>query len=220
MSDCESPARARLKTPRAAAVAGILFCVLVTVAYVLLRSALPADPGEPGAWLQTNVQTVALGLNLIPFAGVAFLWFVGVLRDRIGVREDRFFATVVLGSGLLFLAMLFSAAGVIGAIITAFAAAPYEHINSGAFHVARSIAYNLVNIYMIKIGAVFVISFSTITIFTGIFAGWVAYIGYGVALLLLFGSSYFDWVFLAFPLWILLISIYILKDNFRGAASD
>jgi uncharacterized membrane protein len=73
---------------------------------------------------------------------------------------------------------------------------------------------------MIKIGAVFVISFSTITIVTAIFARWVAYIGYGVALLLLFGSNYSDWVFMAFPLWILLVSIYILKDNFRRASSD
>ena len=51
-------------------------------------------------------------MNLIPFAGIAFLWFIGVLRDRIGEREDRFFATVFLGSGLLFVAMLFVAAAI------------------------------------------------------------------------------------------------------------
>jgi hypothetical protein len=39
---------------------------------------------------------VAIGLNLIPFAGIAFLWFIGVIRDRIGAHEDRFFATVLL----------------------------------------------------------------------------------------------------------------------------
>jgi len=44
----------------------------------------------------------------LPFAGIAFLWFIGVLRDRLGELEDRFFATVFLGSGLLFLAMLFA----------------------------------------------------------------------------------------------------------------
>ena len=42
-------------------------------------------------------------MNLIPFAGIAFLWFIGVLRDRLGEQEDRFFATVFFGSGLLFL---------------------------------------------------------------------------------------------------------------------
>jgi len=45
------------------------------------------------------------------------LWFIGVLRDRLGEREDKFFATVFFGSGLLFLAMLFAAAAVAGALI-------------------------------------------------------------------------------------------------------
>ena len=60
-----------------------------------------------------------IALNLIPFAGIAFLWFIGVLRDRIGQREDRFFAIVFLGSGLLFVAMLFVAAAVSGGLFAA-----------------------------------------------------------------------------------------------------
>jgi hypothetical protein len=55
-----------------------------------------------------------LALYLVPFAGIAFLWFIGVLRDRLGELEDRFFATVFFGSGLLFLAMLFASAAVAG----------------------------------------------------------------------------------------------------------
>ena len=114
----------RLRAPRAAAIAGILFSVLLITSFVLLRLSVPADPLEAGAWLQTSANTVALALNLVPFAGIAFLWFIGVLRDRLGEREDRFFATVFLGSGLLFLAMLFFSAAVVGGIIIAYAAAP------------------------------------------------------------------------------------------------
>src|SRR5690349_22129821 len=146
--------RASLRTPRAAALAGILFSLSVFGAFWLLRASVPADPTEPGAWLSTSSRTVALALNLIPFSGVAFLWFIGVLRDRLGEREDRFFAAVFLGSGLLFLGMLFVAAGVIGAIITAFAAAPNELINSPAFHLARAIGYNIANVYIMKMAAV------------------------------------------------------------------
>ena len=61
-------------------------------------------------WRKTSSNTVALGLNPVPFAGIAFLWFIGVLRDRLGEFEDRFFSTVFLGSGFLFLAMLFASA--------------------------------------------------------------------------------------------------------------
>ena len=89
--------RARLKTPRAAAIAGILFSVLLIAGLFLFRLSVRADPLETGAWLKTNSNTIALGLNLIPFAGIAFLWFIGVLRDRLGELEDRFFATVFLG---------------------------------------------------------------------------------------------------------------------------
>src|SRR5947207_3795730 len=108
-----------LRTPRAAAVAGIVFSVLASAAFVLLRLSVPAHPGVTGAWLTDSGRraAVAVALNLVPFAGIAFLWFIGVLRDRIGQREDRFFATVFLGSGLLFVAMLFVAAAVAGGLI-------------------------------------------------------------------------------------------------------
>ena len=106
-----------LRTPRAAAVAGIVFSVLLVIIFWEFRSAVPADPLDPGAWLADGSGRVALALNLIPFAGIAFLWFIGVLRDRLGLKEDRFFATVFLGSGLLFLATLFLAAAIVGALL-------------------------------------------------------------------------------------------------------
>ena len=80
----------RLRAPRAAAIAGILFSILLIISILLLRLSVPADPLEAGAWLQNRASTVVLALNLVPFAGVAFLWFIGVLRDRLGEREDRF----------------------------------------------------------------------------------------------------------------------------------
>jgi len=116
--------RANLKTPKAAAIAGMLFSVLLIAVFWLLRTSIPADPQEPGSWLNSSSGSVALALNLMPFAGIAFLWFIGVLRDRLGEKEDRFFATVFFGSGVLFLAMLFTSAAMVGAILTAFALQP------------------------------------------------------------------------------------------------
>src|SRR5258705_3924300 len=106
---------ADLKTPKAAAIAGIVFSLLLLLILWLLRTSIPADPLEPGAWLAADTRAVTVALNLVPFAGVAFLWFIAVLRDRLGPLEDRFFATVFFGSALLFLAMLFAAPALIGA---------------------------------------------------------------------------------------------------------
>ena len=130
-------------------------------------------------------------------------------------HEDRFFSTVFLGSSLLFLAMLFVSAAVIGALIVTFAVAHSELMNAATFHFARTFIYNLVNIYMIRMAAVFMISTSTVVTYTNIAPRWVAYLGFALALLLLFGSSYISWVFVAFPFWVFLISACLLIDEFR-----
>ena len=70
---------------------------------MLITVSDPPNPSTPGQWLTDSSRrtAVAVALNLVPYAGIAFLWFLGVVRDRIGQREDRFFASVFLGSGLL-----------------------------------------------------------------------------------------------------------------------
>jgi hypothetical protein len=109
------------------------------------RHSVPADPQEAGLWLTTYSNTIALGLSLAPFAGIAFLWFIGVLCDRLGEREDRFSATVFFGSGILFLGMLFRAAALVGAILTS-NKEPKEMINSATFHLIRAAAYTIMNL--------------------------------------------------------------------------
>lgn len=204
------------KTPKAAAIAGILFALLLIAVFGLLRLSVPADPREPGSWLRGNSDAVALALNLVPFAGMAFLWFIGVLRDRLGDAEDRFFATVFFGSGLLYLGMLFSAAALIGGLIMAFAAQPQALIDSATFHFARAAAYSIVNIYLTKMAGVFMMTTSTVAIYTGLTPRWLAFVGYGMSLLLLFGSYFISWGFIVFPLWVLLTSTHILFDDMRG----
>jgi hypothetical protein len=212
--------RAHLKTPKAAAIAGILFSMLLILVFWLLRISVPDDPQEPGSWLRSASGAVALAVNLVPFAGIAFLWFIGVLRDRLGEREDKFFATVFLGSGLLFLAMLFAAAALAGALITSFDAVPEQLINSATFHFARAAAYNMMNVYAIKMAGVFMITTSTLAIYTGFAPRWLAILGYILALLLLFGSYYLSWSFVVFPLWVLVMSVHMLMVQARGQYFD
>jgi hypothetical protein len=215
MAEKENLTKTGLRTPKAAAIAGILFSVLLLASFGLLRASIPAEPSAPDAWLRGHAGAIALALNLIPFAGIAFLWFIGVLRDRLGQREDRFFATVFLGSGLLFLAMLFSAAAVVGAIIIAYAARPDQAIDPDTFTFVRTLGFNLMNIYAVKMAGVFMISTSTIAVYTRFVPPYVAFLGYGLALVLLLGSSYLVWSFFVFPIWVLLLSIHILIDDFR-----
>jgi hypothetical protein len=207
--------RPRLTTPRAAAVAGILFSVLLIASLVLIRISVPATPHDAGEWLASSSTTVTLGLNLLPFAGIAFLWFIGVVRDRIGAHEDRFFATVFLGSGLLFLAMMFASAAVAGALIFVYNIDPALLSQFGVYTYARAMSYEIMNIYAIKMAGVFMISTSTVFLRTSVIPRWVSILGYGLALVLIFSIGIIDWISIVFPLWVLLISIYILIENLR-----
>jgi MFS family permease len=198
-----------LRTPRAAAVAGIIFSVLLISALVLLEISVPAHPGDPGTWLTDSGRrrAVAVALNLVPFAGIAFLWFIGVLRDRIGEREDRFFATVFLGSGLLFVAMMFVAAAVGGGLTAGIASAPP---GAGTLALGRNVTSILLNVYAMRMAAVFTLTAVTIARRTAIVSRWLTVAGLVTALVLLVGVGISAWVELLFPAWILALSVDVL----------
>jgi MFS family permease len=211
----------RLKTPRAAAVAGIVFSVLFIISLVLIRTTVPDDLQDAGNWLVRDLKSVAFAIYLFPFAGIAFLWFIGVLRDRMGAREDRFFATVFMGSGLLFLAMLFVAGAIAAGIILGFGVMPDRLVESGVYTFGRAAVYQLVNVYAMKMAAVFMISTSTVAMRTGIFPRWMAWLGYGLALLMLLSTGYiFFWAPLVFPLWVLLVSLNILLTDLKSGRAS
>ncbi len=212
--------RSKLTTPRAAAIAGILFSVLLITSLVLIRLSVPADPLDAGDWLSGSWKAVNLALNLLPFAGIAFLWFIGVVRDRLGEHEDRFFATVFLGSGLLFLAMLFASAAVAGGTISIFGIAPEMLIESGLYSFGRTVTFEIMNVYAMKMAGVFMISTCTLSLRTGIVPRWMAFLGLALALFLLFSLGFFSWAPLVFPLWVLLISMHILLENLRKSKGE
>ncbi len=89
---------------------------------------------------------------------------------------------------------------VVGGVLIAFAAKPEEPIGSATFHFARATVYATINVYMVKMAGVFMITTSTIALYTGIAPRWLAIFGYALALLLLFGSYYISWSFFIFPL--------------------
>ena len=212
--------RSRATTPRAAAIAGILFSLLLLTSLTLIRLSVPENPHDAGTWLSGGWKTISIALNLLPFAGIAFLWFIGVVRDRLGEYEDRLFATVFLGSGLLFLAMLFASAALAGGILIAYSAAPTALVNSETYAFARAVTFVILNTYAIKMAGVFMISTCTLSLRTGIIPRWMALLGLVSALFLLFSLGFFYWAPLVFPLWILLISVHILLANLRRPQGD
>jgi hypothetical protein len=214
--------RQRLRTPRAAAVAGILFAALFTISIVLIRLATPEDSSEANtaAWLQGNARSVSLALTLVPFAGIAFLWFMGVVRDRLGKLEDQFFSTVFFGSGLLFLAMMFASAAVAGGILASYAIASDASLQSSIITFGRAVSNAIINVYAIRMAGVFMLSLGTIWIRTRIMPRLFVFATYVLAIVLLVSVNLSLWLILIFPAWVFAISVFILVVSLRGESAE
>jgi len=217
-STSKSSRQQALAPPRGAAIAGVIFSVLMIIGLGLVRQAIPTDLTRPGTWLTEpgRRDMVRLALDLVPFAGIAFLWFMGVLRNRLGELEDQFFATVFLGSGLLFVASMFGAAAISSALVEAVVAGNIHSADSETYYLGRYTGDALLNLFAMKMAGVFIVSTCTIGLRSAIFPRWVAFIGYACALVLLVVIANWKWSALVFPLWMLLVSMHILLAEFRS----
>ena len=204
-----------VRRPASAAVAGIIFAVILGAVIVLLRNVVPEVTSDLGQWSQDpgRRDAVGLALNLMPFAGIAFLWFIAVIRAQVGATEDRFVGTVFLGSGLIFVALLFAAAAALKAVLTLDDAGIELPAEGRAFGWALAAA--LLGTFGTRMAAVFVATVATTGRRSGAFPKWLAFSGYAVALLMLLTPPLPSFLQFLFPAWVLLLSLFFLS----GAAA-
>lgn len=203
----------RLRAPRAAAAAGILFAVLFGVSIVMVRLALPENLVVSSDWIETGASRINVALILMPFAGIAFLWFIGVIRDHLGVNEDRFMSTVYLGSGLIFLAMVFVSMSIAGAIIAGTKTIGRDLMGVDTITFGREMMMQITNVYAARMAGAFMMSLGSTWWRTGTMPRWLSFITFAAALMLLVIINLNLWVTLTFPIWVFVISLYILWRN-------
>ncbi len=207
------------RAPRSAGAAGIAFSVLFTASILVLIGGPPQDADEATvvAWFQREglIRVTISALYLAPFAGIAFLWFIGVVRDRVGIHEDKLFSTVFLGSGLLFVGMYWSAAAQLASLVSGnrFEASP--PLSAEALEAVRSSAFAYLFVLAARAAAAFMLVTSTIGLRTRAFPRVLSYIGFGIALLMLVSLSSLHLIVLLFPLWVFVASAYVLATELR-----
>jgi hypothetical protein len=209
-----SPVASRIRSIEAAAVAGLVFAVLSFVSFLLLNS--PPDPAAPDseiiAWYSdpANRAMLTLGLSLSVVSAISFLWFVAVIRRRVGDREDRFFATVFLGSGVLLTGvMLVGSATLASGAVTA-DLADGRVPDASVLNALNGMGTTLLLLVLLRIQAVFVVSTSTLALRSNAFSRWLSYFGYGIALVMFFMPILTEPIGLAFPIWVAILSIALL----------
>jgi hypothetical protein len=209
----EHPAERHLRilsTPRAAAFAGVLFAVLFGTALYLIRSALP-EGGAPGSqWVDGAAGKIKLASTLMPFAGIAFLWFVGVVRDGFGKFEDKFFSTVFIGSGLMFLAMIFTSSAVGAGLVASRQYVTDEASRTAVSAFGQAMLTSLSSTYALRMAGVFMLSLGTIWLKTRLMPTWLVIVTYLAALGLVVAADVNMWIVLAFPVWVLVVSLLVL----------
>jgi hypothetical protein len=201
--------------PRAGAVAGILFAALFGVSVVMIRLSVPANSADASAWTPSALNRVTLALRLIPFAGIFFLWFLGVVRDRLGAAEDKFFATVTFGSALTFLALTLASCAVTEGLLQSLMGGDRQALTLEVYLLVRSVVDQAFNTFAVKLASVFMLSLATLWRSTHVMPRWLVYLTYllGLGMLIAFGRSL--WLLLNFPVWVLIVSVTILITNLR-----
>jgi hypothetical protein len=189
-----------------------VFAVLFSaVLLILIRTKM--REGHTAGWLDQQRGAITVATVLMPFAGISFLWFIGVVRDELGRYEDRFFATVFLGSGVLFLAMMFVATAAAEGLVASNSGVIDSAAHGEVIDFGNMVLLAASKTYALRMAAVFMISLATIWLKTGIMPRWLAGLSYLVAAALLIITEISMWVTLAFPVWVLVVSGWILANS-------
>jgi len=202
-----------VRSIESAAIAGVVYAVLTVIGLYLLRP--PADLTRSiesvTIWVEDagTRATLLVGLNLVSIASVAFLWFVAVIRRRIGDREDRFFATVFLGSAILYVATFIVGTVALAAPALAFSVIDNAVVDESSVTLAVGTATGLILVVATRLQAVFMLTTSTLIRRAKVLPNWLAYLGYAGAVGLLLFPLIADPIGLAFPIWVLIVSVTI-----------
>ncbi len=212
--------RRRLASLEAAAVAGIVsaICWSIGLRGLLETPATNASLAEITAFYEgPEAKVSALALLLVIVVGtIAFLWFVGVIRGRLGDVEPRLFGTVFLGGAILLAALVF--------IGTAALAAPSILVETGqqipepgAAAMTRSLAAIVLSVFAPRIAALFMFSTASLGRATGALPMWLIVTTYVVGVALLINVTISQPAVFIVPAWIALVSgVLLVKTPARS----
>jgi hypothetical protein len=196
--------------------AGIGFGVLTIVAWLLLaedRSGLLSGDDPLAYYTATGLAGSELaGLYLLPFAAILFLWFIVALRGWIrGTQQRRnmLISDLQLVTGVAFTALfLVGAAAVATSVIVA--QADDAEIAIGTLRALAGFGNTLIVVMSVRVAAVFVMATASLGMTTRVLPRWFSLVSYGFGLILMLTPIVADWLVMAFPIWVIVLSALLL----------
>ncbi len=197
---------------------GTLFALLFLLGLWPVSTAADATLGK-NALLQfyqsgQNQLLATFGLYLVPFAGIAFLWFMASLHGwmiKSAGREDRLLSSMQQGSALIFVALLFcsAAAGAAIAISLQYLGTPIPGPETASQ--LPELGYTLFFVYALRAAAMFTLVTSRFAQSTNLFPRWLSIVGLLVGIVLMLSVTFSHLLVLLFPLWILLVCSFLFS---------
>jgi hypothetical protein len=204
-----------------AALAGAIFAVLFVAGWMLLQKSPPLDaPNDELVDYYTDADqrraSLIAGLYLVPFGGIAFIWFMAALRDRYlrsGSKENVVLSTVHLVSGTLFVVAIFAIAAVELALVWMAEQAPDAAFDADAARAMVAFGAAMAQIVALRAGAVFIAVSTTRAMRSGLFPRWYGIVSMASAVLLLFSYTTLPVTALLMPIWVVASSALVLVQR-------
>ncbi len=221
----EARGRSLRRAASLTSIVGIAFAVLFTLAFVLMGqvpSAAASDQQIVDYYASgDSTVLVVVGLYVLPFAGIAFLWFIVTLRmweAASGRRLNALQSNLQLVSGILFVALFFvgAAASSVVAVSAQYTEGGVDPAASRQFGIFGS---TMIIFFSMRMAAMFVFTTSALGRSAGILPRWFGLVGFGVGLFLLLSAAFTPALVLAFPAWILVLCLILLR-NARDIPKD
>ena len=208
--------RSEVRSPRSAAFAGIGYSILMITGMIITTSIARVRLEDITLeTLESWSGKASMVIIMVPFAGIAFLWFTAVIRDLLGEREDRFFATLFFGSGIIQVVLLFIWGAIFGAVMTARAMAAAGLIDSDIYIFGFALMNEIIGNYTLRMAGVYMTAINSLFSKTGLMPRWMTIITYILALGFLLAAERIREARYLFPMWVFLVSVYILVLNYR-----
>jgi hypothetical protein len=205
---------------RLAAGSGVVFCVLFAVALVLLDRAphLDAPDATYTAFYAQGGDTlvVAIGLYLVPLAGIAFLWHMTAVRallDGLTPRPSGMAHGLNLLAGVVFVTMLFAGTAAVGAAAFAAARGSTVPMDPATARALTAVGYGLVFVFAVRGAGMFALTTTTLLHAGGVLTRAWAVVGWLLGAFLLLAATNEPAALLVLPAWVLLVAVALLRHR-------
>jgi hypothetical protein len=215
-----TPLKRRFASVEAAAIAGI---VCATGWSLSLRGLLAAPGlGAPDAEIteyyaeRSNATSAVVWLQVLVFSTIAFLWFVGVVRGRIGDNEPKLFGTVFLGASVMLAGLAFVGAALLAAPAVLVAVGD-KAPDPDAASLTRAAAAVVLSVFAPRIATLVMFSTASLGRATGALPRWLVWLTFVVGAVELLNVTFASPTIYVMPAWIALVSVVLLVRRPRHA---